>query len=74
MKKVFIFNQSVMNGTVTIGTGTALFSSRDLAEKTREAVMEVNKEPSGPFAMYCGEIMEAEIFETEEEVPILNRE
>lgn len=34
MKKVYSFTQSLMNGTVTMETNVALFTTRELAEQT----------------------------------------
>lgn len=75
MKKIFTFNQRLMNGTVTIQSQVACFSSRELAEKAKQAVLEANgyniEEMHGMYCC-CDEIVETDVYESEEDVPILN--
>lgn len=76
MKKIFTFNQRLMNGTVTMQSQVACFTSRELAEKVKQAVLEVNhyncEEMHGMYCL-CDEIVEADVYESEQEVPILNK-
>lgn len=71
MKKLYGFSQNLMNGTVTLRTEVALFTSEELAKKAKEAVIEVSKDVDFPRLMY-GEIKETVVYESEDEVPILN--
>lgn len=43
MKKIFSFNQCVMNGTVTIKTTAIAFPNRELAEETRQLMVNANR-------------------------------
>ena len=74
MRKIFTFNQMLMNGTVTMKSQVAAFSSRKLAEKTKQAVIEANFNTDCPFTCYCDDIVETDVYEAEDEVPILNKE
>ena len=74
MKKIFTFNQRLMNGTVTMQSQVAAFTSRELAEKTKQAVIEANFNTDSPFTCNCDDIVETDVYETENEVPILNKE
>lgn len=71
MKKIFTFNQRMMNGTVTMQSQVAAFTSRELAEKTKFAVAMANIDHDGPFTCHCDDIVETDVYETEGEVPIL---
>ena len=71
MKKIFTFNQRMMNGTVTMQSQVAAFTSRELAEKTKFAVAMANIDHDGPFTCHCDDIVETDVYETEDEVPIL---
>lgn len=70
MKKVFTFKQAIMNGTVTMQTIVCSFMTKELAEKTRQAVIEANKNIKFPKS-YCYEVEETDVYESEDEVPIL---
>ena len=72
MMKVYTFNQSLMNGTVTMKSSVACFGSRELAEKARKAVMEADGDDAGGLRCCCDEIVETDVYESEDEVPILN--
>ena len=73
MKKVFIFEQRLMNGTVTMKTAVAIFGNRELAEKTRRAIIEHNRnnDLGGLSCAYC-EIEETDVYETIDEVPFFD--
>ena len=70
MKKIFSFTQAIMNGTVTMQTFVCTFASKELAEKTRQAVIDSNKGIDFPKS-YCYEVEETIVYESEDEVPIL---
>ena len=70
MKYVYIFNQMTMNGTVVLRTEPAAFATEELANKTRNAVIEANK-GMAPFSCACSEVKKVEVYESESEVPIL---
>ena len=72
MRKIFTFNQHIMNGTVTMQSHVAAFASRELAEKTRQAVIDANA-GKRRITCHCDDIVETDIYETEDEVPILNK-
>lgn len=76
MKKIFTFNQRLMNGTVAMQLQVACFSSRELAEKAKQAVLEANGnnlvEMHGMYC-YCDDIVETKVYESENEVPILKK-
>ena len=76
MKKIFTFNQRLMNGTVTMQSQVACFGSYELAEKTKQAVLNANnsnlEEMHGMYCR-CDDIVEMDVYESEKEVPILNK-
>lgn len=61
-----------MNGTVTMMVHSESFISEELAEKAREAVQEANKDADVIYVI-C-EICTSTLFESEEEVPILQKQ
>lgn len=76
VKKVYILTQSVLNGTVTMNVYCSVFATKELAEKTKEAVIEANentKSQTPSFHVFV-DIQESYLYETEEDVPILNEE
>lgn len=44
MKKIYSFNQCVMNGTVTLKTETIAFPNKELAEEARQLMVNANRE------------------------------
>lgn len=68
MKKIYTLLTSLMNGTVTMVTESACFSSKELAEKAKVAVENANKNVS-----IWQTIQETNLYESEDEVPILNQ-
>lgn len=72
MKKIFVFRTCMMNGTVTLNTIVNAAATRELAEIGRTACMEANKDPEHGFPVICTDIEEIPLYETEDEVPILN--
>ena len=70
MKKVYSFTQSVMNGTVTMKTNVALFTTRELAEQTLADIKADNaKRDIGGFRVCYSKIQETDLYETKEEIP-----
>lgn len=68
MRKIYTLKTSMMNGTVTMCTQCSSFSSKELAEKAKQAVADTNKEVS-----IWQSIEESILYESEDEVPILNK-
>ena len=70
MKKVYSFTQSVMNGTVTMETSVALFSTRELAEQTLADIKADNaKRDLGGLRVRYSKIQETDMYETKDEIP-----
>lgn len=70
MKKIFIYEQSLMNGTVTMETQVVAFASRELAEQVREDVRNDNAQRDlGGMRVHYGEVKEIEVYESKDEVP-----
>lgn len=66
MKTIYTLTIRVMNGTVTMSVITDCFTSRELAEKTEEAVKKKNKEH-----VVITSIDTTNLYESEDEIPIL---
>lgn len=73
MKKVYTIEERVLNGTVTVRSEVSCFASSELAKQVRRAAMEQNgfQDPSG-LKYFCSEVKETVVYETAEEVPLLN--
>ena len=70
MKKVYSFTQSLMNGTVTMETSVALFTTRELAEQTLADIKADNaKRDLGGFRVCYSKIQETDVYETKDEIP-----
>jgi len=70
MKKIFIYQQDLMNGTVTCSTEVAAFTSRTLAEETREAIRESNSRRNlDGLSVRYGDIEEISVYESKDEIP-----
>ncbi len=70
MQKIFIFEQSLMNGTVTMETQVAAFASRELAEQVREDIRRDNAQRDlGGMRVRYGEVKGIEVYESKDEVP-----
>ena len=65
MKTIYTLTIRVMNGTVTMSVITDCFTSKELAEKTEEAVKKKNKEH------VITSIDTTNLYESEDEIPIL---
>ena len=74
MKKIFVFENSLMNGTVTCNTEIAAFTSRDLAEDARQAIRAANCMIVGGYRMYLGEVEEINVYESKEEIPFFKKQ
>lgn len=61
-----------MNGTVTMNTMVDAFVTRELAEESLTAVKEANKDSM--VSVEYDDIEEIDLFETRDDVPILNQE
>lgn len=71
MKTYYTVITQFMNGTVTMHTDVASFTTKELAEKTKEAIIKANENNMFPAMSY---IEETKVYESEEEeVPILNK-
>lgn len=66
MKTIYTLTIRVMNGTVTMSVITDCFTSRELAEKTEEAVKKKNREH-----VVITNIDTTNLYESEDEIPIL---
>lgn len=69
MKTLYTVVASFMNGTVTMCNDISNYTNKELAEKVKEKIIEVNK--NSMFPAMC-HIEETKIYESENEVPILN--
>ena len=75
MKKIFIYEQNLMNGTVTMSTEVAAFTSREVAEQTRKAIRKSNagRNLDGLRVSYS-DIKEINVYESLDEVPFFQTE
>lgn len=67
MRKVFLLVGTVYNGTVTLATTYSVFTSVEVAKKTKEKLTEINDNNDIVYR-----IKEVEMYETEQDVPVLN--
>jgi hypothetical protein len=59
-----------MNGTVTMETNVALFTTRELAEQTLADIKADNaKRDLGGFRVCYSKIQETDLYETKDEIP-----
>jgi hypothetical protein len=70
MKSVFLLEQKIFNGTILMATINTGFSTKELAEKALQSTEKVN-EDSVFINIY--NINEIQIYENEQEVPIMNQ-
>lgn len=70
MKTYYTVITQFMNGTVTMHTDVASFTTKELAEKTKEAIEKANVNAMFPPVSY---IEETKVYESEDKVPILNK-
>ena len=68
-KKIFIYEQSLMNGTVTVESGIYAFTSRELAKQVRDDVRKDNAQRDlGGMRVRYSDIKEIEVYESKDEV------
>lgn len=67
MRKVFLLVGTVYNGTVTLATTYSVFTSAEVAKKAKEKLEDTNGNNDVVYR-----IKEAEMYETEQDVPVLN--
>lgn len=77
MKKVYIIKQYLWNGTIVLKVITSAFPTKALAEKCKDAILKDNQyrletDPEHAIPCTC-EIEETAFFESEKEIPILNK-
>ncbi|MBR3467936.1 MAG: hypothetical protein IKH15_12055 [Bacteroidales bacterium] len=72
MKKIYTFNQFVMNGTVTLKTVTAAFPNKDLAMQTKQILEHANYDNTKlsimPLKIGFSEVEETILFESADEI------
>lgn len=72
-QKYYILVQTLMNGTIPIKSDYSIYPSVKLAEEVVKKLKEVNKGRDSFFDCKCKyQIVEADIYETENDVPVLN--
>lgn len=64
----------IMNGSVTMRTVVSAFTSKELAEEAQEAVRQKNAVSDSMFSVIFDDIEGSQLYETREEVSILNEE
>ena len=69
MKQVWNVEARLMNGTVTLTTVTESFFSKELADKSAEAIRKANEENRFKTLI---RVYESTLYENESEIPILN--
>lgn len=69
MKQVWNVEAKLMNGTVTLTTVTESFLSKELADKSAEAIRKANEENRFQTLI---RVYESTLYENENEIPILN--
>lgn len=70
-QKYYILVQTLMNGTIPIKSDYSIYPSVKLAEEVVKKLKEVNKGRDSFFDCKY-QIVEADIYETENDVPVLN--
>lgn len=61
----------IFNGTVMLSNNVSVFSTKELAEKTKQKLQEINSNSDDTVGVSVT-IREADYYESESEVPILN--
>ena len=64
----------IMNGSVTMRTVVTAFTSKELAEEAQAAVRRKNAATDPMYSIIFDDIESVPLYETREEVPILNDE
>lgn len=73
VKKVYLLTQKVLDGAVLFNLYCSAFKTKELAEKTKKAIDEANKCTESPSFQVIVDIIESDLYEAEEDVPILNK-
>ena len=72
MKKIYSFNQCVMNGSVQIQSVAIAFSNMELAEQTRQILTHANYENTKlnimPLRLCYSDVEETVLFESADEI------
>ena len=69
MKKIYVFENRVMNGTVTMQVEVVAAATRELAEKIRAACTEESKKVQPyPFRLWHSDVKGIPVYETEDEI------
>lgn len=72
MKKIYTFDQRVLNGTVTIKSVTIAFTQKELAEQTRQMLVHANYENTKinimPLRLVYSNVEEIVLFESADEI------
>ena len=74
MRNVWISKMRIMNGSVTMRTVVTAFTSKELAEEAQAAVRRKNAAADPMYSIIFDDIESVPLYETREEVPILNDE
>ena len=72
MKKIWIVTTCVYNGTVLMNKDSCAVATKELAEETKKAVDKANEGNCNGFSIHT-DIQESNLYESREEVPILNK-
>lgn len=71
MKKIWIVEIKMFNGTGMLGNTISAFSTKELAEKTKQKLQELNSNSNDTVKVSIT-IREVDYYESESEIPILN--
>lgn len=76
MKKIFVYHEVLMNGTVTASDGVAAFGSKELAEEVRKDVIEANRnnKEDSFLTFHCTDVEEVTVYESKDEVPFYKKQ
>ena len=74
MRKVWVSKMRIMNGSVTMRTVVTAFTSKELAKEAQSAVRRKNAATDPMYSIIFDDIESVRLYETREEVPILNEE
>ena len=72
MIKIYTYDVRMMDGDAMIDSQTSVFTSMELAEKARRAVINENSKNRDVRFEYS-DVTQRTCFETESEIPLLNR-
>lgn len=72
--KIFLLNQYIWNGTILLKNIQTAFTTRELAERTLQAVKDINKNNKNDVITTSFHIEEIDFYSDEKQVPILNKD